>query len=288
MPAAWTASLNAAIAAGAIPDIPPSTLNAAGTTVYAGGLDPNGPAVCSATYGCRIAGDVWDAPDGVYALGFDDGPLPVRHVCSSLKMSANARAQGSSDTLYQFLHNNSQHATHFMIGSNILGNQAQFKYAFETLQDDIAVHTYSHPMMTTLSNAQVVAELGYTIQIIRDLTGGLLPRFWRPPYGDSDARVRAIAQEVFGLLTVIWNRDTADWSITTGATSVAAVDKSLQGWLHGPKSPGLIVLEHEVRAPPSRTLIPQLTNTRSCRRSPCRRSSTTTRPRSHRAGRSSP
>jgi chitin deacetylase len=78
MPAAWSASLAAAVAAGAIPDIPLSTLNAAGTTVYAGGLDPNGPKVCSATYGCRIAGDVWDAPDGVYALGFDDGPLPVR------------------------------------------------------------------------------------------------------------------------------------------------------------------------------------------------------------------
>jgi chitin deacetylase len=61
--------------------------------------------------------------------------------------------------------------------------------------------------MTTLPNEQVVAEIGYTMQIIHDLTGGLVPRFWRPPYGDSDARVREIALQVFGLTTVIWNNE---------------------------------------------------------------------------------
>ncbi len=28
-------------------------------------------------YKCRIAGDVWDAPQGVIGISFDDGPLPV-------------------------------------------------------------------------------------------------------------------------------------------------------------------------------------------------------------------
>jgi chitin deacetylase len=94
-----------------------------------------------------------------------------------------------------------------MIGSNIRDNRDQFKFAFDNLKDDIAVHTWSHPYMTTLTNEQVVAELGYTVQIIRDLTGGRLPRYWRPPFGDSDQRVRAIALEVFGLITVIWNQE---------------------------------------------------------------------------------
>jgi peptidoglycan/xylan/chitin deacetylase (PgdA/CDA1 family) len=57
-----------------------------------------------------------------------------------------------------------------MIGVNILQNQPQFKFAFETLQDDIAVHTWSHPYMTTLPNDQVVAEIGYTIQV-RSIVG---------------------------------------------------------------------------------------------------------------------
>jgi hypothetical protein len=60
--------------------------------------------------------------------------------------------------------------------------------------------------VTTLSNNDVVAELGWTMQIISDLTGGRLPLYWRPPFGDVDNRVRAIAKGVFGLETVPWNQ----------------------------------------------------------------------------------
>jgi hypothetical protein len=55
--------------------------------------------------------------------------------------------------------------------------------------------------MTTLSNADVVAQLGWTLQVIYDSTGGRLAWFWRPPYGDVDMCVTAIAKEVFGLTT---------------------------------------------------------------------------------------
>jgi len=33
---------------------------------------------------------------------------------------------------------------------------------------------------------------------------GLLPALYRPPQGDVDDRVRAIAREVFGLRAVMW------------------------------------------------------------------------------------
>jgi hypothetical protein len=34
------------------------------------------------------------------------------------------------------------------------------------------------------------------MQLIANSTGGRLPKFWRPPYGDTDVRVSAIANEV--------------------------------------------------------------------------------------------
>ena len=37
--------------------------------------------------------------------------------------------------------------------------------------------------------------------------------FQKPPYGDVDARVRAIAKNVFGLTTVIWNHDSVSLQI---------------------------------------------------------------------------
>lgn len=69
MPPEWTAALNAAVAAGKIPNIPNSP--------YPPGVDPNGPQVCSAAVFCKIPGDIFDGPAGVYASSFDDGPYPA-------------------------------------------------------------------------------------------------------------------------------------------------------------------------------------------------------------------
>jgi chitin deacetylase len=92
----------------------------------------------------------------------------------------------------------------------------------------------------------VVAQLGWTMEIIHNSTEGRLPRFWRPPTGDADNRVRAIAKEIFGLQTIMWNQDTEDWSISQGGTTPEIIASSLTKWIQGPKSPGLIILEHEL------------------------------------------
>lgn len=102
--------------------------------------------------------------------------------------------------------------------------------------------------MSSLSNEEITAEFGWTQQIISDLSGGRVPRYWRPPYGDSDNRVRAIAQHIFGLTQVDWNQDTSDWELPSGGVTAASVEANLQTWLSGPKSPGLIILEHELYA----------------------------------------
>lgn len=225
LPQEWVNALNAAVAAGNIPNLTVSKNNPQELPTY-GGLNPNGPQVCSSTYGCRISGDIWDAPAGSLACGFDDGPLPP------------------SPALYDFLQKNNQHATHFFIGTNILQYPSIFTQAF-TNGDDIAVHTWTHPFMTTLTNLELIGEFGWTMEIIHNSTGGRLPRFWRPPYGDSDVRVHAIAKEVFGLTAILWNQDSSDWMLPSG-TSEAQVSASLTKWITGPKNPGLIILEHEL------------------------------------------
>jgi peptidoglycan/xylan/chitin deacetylase (PgdA/CDA1 family) len=49
----------------------------------------------------------------------------------------------------------------------------------------IAVHTWSHPMLTTLTDEEIVAELGWSKRIIKDLLG-VTPTMMRPPYGDIE------------------------------------------------------------------------------------------------------
>ena len=78
MPVAWVNALNFAVATGKIPNIPVSNITTPGTNpVYPNGYNAASPQVCSGSYGCRIPGDIWDAPAGVFASAFDDGPTPV-------------------------------------------------------------------------------------------------------------------------------------------------------------------------------------------------------------------
>lgn len=91
-----------------------------------------------------------------------------------------------------------------MIGVAILAAPTSFTATFNE-GGDLAVHTWSHPHMTTLSNEAILAQLGWTMQIISDSSGGRVPRYWRPPYGDADNRVRAIAEGIFGLTAILWN-----------------------------------------------------------------------------------
>ena len=56
----------------------------------------------------------------------------------------------------------------------------------------LSVHTWSHPFLTTLTNEQIIAELGWTKKAIKDITG-VTPNTMRPPYGDIDDRVRGIS-----------------------------------------------------------------------------------------------
>ncbi|KAG9016121.1 hypothetical protein FRB93_011595 [Tulasnella sp. JGI-2019a] len=250
VPSAWLKALNNAKAQNLIPDVP-VPLSTADNPLYPNGTDPKGPEVCSATWFCRGPDDIWDAPDGYAGIAFDDGPLP-----------------NSSPKLYSFLKENNvtvrNHfeggrcvmlgseaeirlvkATHFMIGSNILAYPSLFLEAYEQ-NDDIGCHTYNHPYMTTLTNEEVVLELGWQLELVRVSTNGRIPRVWRPPYGDVDNRVRAIATHVFGLQTVLWNHDSLDWELPQGPVTSAGLHQNYTLWYGGPKSPGLIILSHEL------------------------------------------
>ncbi|KAF8505848.1 glycoside hydrolase/deacetylase [Russula emetica] len=226
MPKFWADFLETAIKEGKIPDIPQTTL-VNGIPTYPQGINPSSSEVCSGDVQCRIKGDHWDAPSGEIALSFDDGPT-----------------YGSAK-LYKFLQEKKLKSTHFFIGKNILANPHLFLTAFDVLKDDIAVHTWSHLYSTTLSNQEIFAELAFTMKIIHESTGGRLPRFWRPPYGDTDRRVHAIAR-LLGLTAIVWNHDTNDWQLSTGGTTQDQISSNMKKWLEGSKTPGLIILEHEL------------------------------------------
>ncbi|MBW0476711.1 hypothetical protein O181_016426 [Austropuccinia psidii MF-1] len=168
-------------------------------TIFGSGLD----GICSyrrasclrsedLDYGLGLQ-DIWLGKNQTWSINFDDGPLPP------------------SQSLYKFLDQEKKLATHFWIGSNVRDYPELAIQAWKR-GDHLAVHTWTHAHLTTLDDFEIMGELGWTIQIIYDLTG-LIPLYYRPPYGDVDNRVRAIAKHVFGLKTLLWNCDSSDWSL---------------------------------------------------------------------------
>ncbi|KFH63574.1 hypothetical protein MVEG_10268 [Podila verticillata NRRL 6337] len=97
--------------------------------------------------------------------------------------------------LYNFLlAQNKQQANLMYIGSCVMGAQDA---AQRGLNDGhiFCAPNWSHPLMTQLTNAEVVAEFYYRLKMIKQVLG-ITPRCWRPPFGDVDDRVRAIAWQM--------------------------------------------------------------------------------------------
>ncbi|KAJ3146074.1 chitin deacetylase [Geranomyces michiganensis] len=104
----------------------------------------------------------------------------------------------------------------------------------------IASHTYTHKPMTNLTNEQIVAELKYTESVLYE-TLGIVPRFFRPPYGDIDDRVRAIAHAL-GYTAIIWTQgfDSQD----TTSTPTDSIVTTVVGFAK--PGPGFISLQHDI------------------------------------------
>ncbi|CAG8591226.1 uncharacterized protein OCT59_020739 [Rhizophagus irregularis] len=167
---------------------------------------------------------------GDWGLTYDDGPSE------------------STPKLLSKLNEHKIKATFFVVGSRVINNPQILKSAFDS-GHNIAVHTWSHPALTSLPNEAIVAELKWTMKAIKDVVG-VTPLYMRPPYGDTDNRVRAVARAV-GLKTVLWvpEFDSNDWTLTSNPPkTVDFVLNTFETWMQTfPKlKTGFIVLEHDL------------------------------------------
>ncbi|KAG0738656.1 hypothetical protein G6F59_006647 [Rhizopus arrhizus] len=220
------------------PNVPVRKLNAAGGLDLAGYDTVNDPACwwsatqCTKPKSQNTNADIVNCPEPeTWGLTFDDGP------------------NCSHNAFYDYLQQNNQKASMFYIGSNVLN----WPYgALRGLKDGhhLCGHTWSHKMMTTLNNQEVLAELYYTAKAIKYVTG-VTPLYWRPALGDLDDRVRWIATQL-NMTAMLWNLDTNDWAAgtTPGITADTVNQKYLDYIQMGRngtfQSKGNIVLSHEI------------------------------------------
>jgi peptidoglycan/xylan/chitin deacetylase (PgdA/CDA1 family) len=153
---------------------------------------------------------------GYVGLTFDDGP-------------SNAHTPALLNALKQ----NGLRATLFNEGQFAAAVPAQVK-AEVSAGMWIGNHSYTHPHLTQESQAQIDSEIGRTQQAIASAGGGT-PKLFRPPFGETNATVRAVEAK-YGLTQIIWDVDSQDWN---GASTDAIVQANAR------LTNGQIILMHE-------------------------------------------
>ena len=126
------------------------------------------------------------------ALTFDDGPHP-----------------GVTDRILDELKARKMHATFFMIGQCVAA-APELARRVHAEGHDIGNHTYTHPNLTELPEAQVLAEIQKTQAIIQDELK-LTPAWFRPPFGAFRANQSSLSEQA-GMRVVLWSTDSDDWT----------------------------------------------------------------------------
>jgi peptidoglycan/xylan/chitin deacetylase (PgdA/CDA1 family) len=189
---------------------------------------PSGQAPKPVRWAIRSASDYGAPHASVVALTFDDGPTPYY-----------------TPAILSYLERTHTPATFFVLG--------QYAKAYPWLVRreaadgfSIGIHTWSHPDMRLLTPAQRAWQLAATAQQLHaDLGANACLWLWRPPYGSYNSTIVAQAG-TFGLTTIMWNDDPADWSQPGTMTIVNRVLSNVR--------PGSIILMHDGPAGRAQTL----------------------------------
>lgn len=202
------------------------------TNLAAAGADGNCWWTCG---GCTRDTDITECPDkNTWGLSYDDGPSPY------------------TPQLLEYLDQHQLKSTFFVVGSRAISRPDMLQTEYMG-GHQLSVHTWSHPSLTTMSNEEIVVELAWTREAIRQITG-VSPNTMRPPYGDIDDRVRAICT-LMDLTPIIWtstsatkNYDTNDWKIGAGQVSAAEVTYNFEQIIKNASNldTGYIVLAHDL------------------------------------------
>ena len=147
--------------------------------------------------------------NGFVGITFDDGP-------------SNAHTPAVLNALRQ----NGMRATMF--------NEGQFAAQFPAqVRAEVSAgmwvgnHSYTHPHLPQLGQAQIDSEISRTQQAIASAGGGT-PRLFRPPYGETNATVKSVESK-YGLREIIWDVDSQDWNGASTDAIVAAAGRLTNG-----------------------------------------------------------
>lgn len=147
---------------------------------------------------------------------------------------------GPSENTMDLLDRLESPTTFFVLGVNVVRRPEVF---LEQLERGhlVGTHTWNHAYLPALTNKEIAAQIAWSM-FAMNVTGEVLPKYFRPPYGATDDRVRAISSQ-FGLTTVLWDRDPMDWRLNDESRQAIQVLADVSRWKIRAETG--IMLEHD-------------------------------------------
>lgn len=142
-----------------------------------------------------------EVPAPVIAITFDDGPHP-----------------DFTPRLLDMLKERHIKATFFMVGRCVV-TYPQIVKRIADEGHEVANHSWSHPLLTSLGTTSVESQLRRTHDAIVKACG-IAPLLYRPPYGEVRFSQRKRIHETFGYPTILWDVDPLDWQSPRTAQKV--------------------------------------------------------------------
>jgi len=126
-------------------------------------------------------------------LSFDDGPN-----------------DNTSPVLLDVLKRNGIKALFFHVGVNL--QNVTLMRRFLTEGHCTGVHTMRHKHLPLIGAMEAEQEIDESIQAFQNVTQGEYPRFFRPPYGETNRKITQFVQRR-EMISFLWDLDSSDWRV---------------------------------------------------------------------------
>jgi peptidoglycan/xylan/chitin deacetylase (PgdA/CDA1 family) len=207
---------------------------------------PSAAPTATPSRGAPAAGKA--APVTGWLAGKDWAYIPTSRQVVALTFDAGANADAVPEILGTLERVNVP-ATFFLTGNFVRDFPASAR-AIAEAGYRIGDHTITHPYLTQKSDAAVRQEILGAARQITAVTGQDPAPLFRFPFGDADARVISIANNL-GYVPVRWTVDTLGWKGTSGHITPEMVVSRVLDTLR----PGEIVLMHVGSNPDDRSTL---------------------------------
>ncbi len=149
------------------------------------------------------------------ALTFDDGP-----------------SYDNTQKLIDELDKRNARVSFFMLGEHAI-KQPELVKEIYIRGHTVGSHTYDHKQLTKLKMDEIMYEVNYTNEIIKDITGEDV-KYLRPPYGSYNKEML----EEINMIFILWSVDVEDWKLKD--------EKKIANYIIENVSDGDVVLVHDI------------------------------------------